>query len=327
MEMDQYLPIQSLDIEAESTIPFDIFVNLPLNKKIILYRKKGGEISAAKMQKFTENNVKNFFVDKKDYNEFVKYVALKMRNLVGAKDSETNRKMMAQTAKSILSSTLNQTDPAIANALMGNLNDITGIVIESSLTGAGVVGGMKMFSRLVQLADKGTDFQKHPVNVASLAVLITFGIGYSSARALSDMAMAALLHDVGLSKCPTKVIPFAHNLVELPMEERDYIYKHPEYSIEILQEKGVELSNHAKIIIEQHHEEFNGFGYPKGLRGFHINEMAQVLKVADELDQIINAIHVRPVVLKEEVRGLLNRLRDDKVVEANLLGRIRAVLI
>jgi response regulator RpfG family c-di-GMP phosphodiesterase len=141
------------------------------------------------------------------------------------------------------------------------------------------------------------------------------------------MAMAALLHDIGLSKCPTRVIAHAHNLVELPIRERAFIYKHPEYSLEILAEKGIEISNHAKLIIEQHHEEFSGFGYPKGLRGFHINEMAQVLRVADELDQLFQTMAQHPVLLKERVKDLLIRLRDDKVVEATLLGRIRAVLI
>jgi hypothetical protein len=66
-----YLPIQSLDIEAETKITFDLYVNLPLNQKYILYRKKGGTLATSKMEMFTNNNVKNFFIQRDDYQEFV----------------------------------------------------------------------------------------------------------------------------------------------------------------------------------------------------------------------------------------------------------------
>lgn len=326
MQDAQFLPIQSLDIEAESRITFNLYVNLPLNKKYVLYRRAGGKIESEKLEKFTEGNLANFFIEKKDYTEFVKYVALRIRKLVGGKDSVENRKMMAAAAKALLSSTLNQKDPAIASALMSNLNDITGTIIETTLENT-TFGSKKLFHRLAQLADKGSDFQKHPVNVASLAVLITFGIGYSREKILTDMAMAALLHDIGLSKMPTKVIPHAHNVLGLGIYERDWVYRHPEASIEILEEKKIQISQLAKTIILQHHEEFNGSGYPSGLRGFSINELAQILRVADEIDQLFNETLSSPGHLKVRLVELMQKLGEQKVIEPLLLSRIRQVIL
>lgn len=326
MSTEQFLPIQTLDIESETKITFNLYVNLPLNKKYILYRRAGGRIEAGKLEKFTENNMGNFFIEKKDYNEFVKYVALRIRSLVGREDSNENRKVMAAAAKAILSSTFNQKDPAIASAMMGNLNDITGMIIESSLDNT-TIGARKLFRRLTQLAAKGSDFQRHPVNVASLAVLITFGIGYSREKMITDMAMAGLLHDIGLSKLPPKVIPHAHDVLKVGIFERDWIYQHPQHSVDILTERNIPVSDLTKTIILQHHEEFNGSGYPAGLRGFALNELSQILRVADEIDQLFSDFYSSPGNLKVRLIEMLQRLGEMKVIEPMLLGRIKQVLI
>ncbi len=324
--VDSYLPIQSLDIEAETKITFNLYVNLPLNKKYVLYRRAGGNINTSRLEQLTHGNLTNFFIEKEDYKEFVKYVALRIKALVGSESTEENRKVMTAAAKAILNSTLNQSDPATISALVGNLNDITGIIIESALENVGY-GNPKLFYKLSQLAEKGTDFQKHPVNVASLAVLITFGIGYSREQLLTDIAMAALLHDVGLSKVPTRILPHAHEPVRLAINDRDWVYKHPELSVKLLEEKKVPISDLTKLMIRQHHEEFNGSGYPNGLRGFNINEMSQILKVADEVDQLFRQHTSSMGNLRIRVTEMLAHMGDNKVIEPSLLARIRQVLV
>jgi hypothetical protein len=61
-----YLPIQSLDIEADTKINFNLYVNLPLNNRYILYRRAGGHIESHRMEKLNDGNLSNFFIEKKD---------------------------------------------------------------------------------------------------------------------------------------------------------------------------------------------------------------------------------------------------------------------
>lgn len=326
LSLEKYLPIQNLDIQADSKIPFNLYVNLPLNQKIVLYRRANGHVDTAKVEQFTQSHISNLFIEKQDYMEFVRYVAFRMRSLLGKEESEENRKMMAAAARSMLVSTINQTDTAIARAMMNNLSDITGMIIEGVLENLGI-GSRKMFHRLLALAEKGSDFQRHPVNVASLATLITFGIGHSNQQALTDVAMAALLHDVGLSKLPTKIISVGHDLSNLSAEEQVHIRRHPELSVQIIEEKGVSASDMAKLLIRQHHEDFSGKGYPLGIRGFQINELSQILRVADEIDVLFSEFYSSPGNLKVRVMELLARLNADQIVESSLLARIRRVLI
>jgi HD-GYP domain-containing protein (c-di-GMP phosphodiesterase class II) len=323
---ESFVPIQSLDIEAESRITFDLFINLPLNNKYILYRRAGGSLEAQKLETFAERNLISFFINKKDYAEFVKYVANRMKALVTTDDQEENKKMMIQAAKSILSSTFAASDSATTEALMGSLNDICGNVIESVMEASLESKGKKLYRNLVELASRGTDFQRHPVNVASIAVMLTCGIGYTNDKILADVAMAALLHDVGLSRVPPRLIPYAHRVQELNVQDKRLIFAHPRLTLEILQDKGISLSFMAKTIILQHHEEYGGGGYPNGVRGFNLNELAQLVKIADEIDNMFSQGHTERT-LRERLVDYLNDARLSKTIDPFLLDRIRGVLL
>jgi HD-GYP domain-containing protein (c-di-GMP phosphodiesterase class II) len=320
-----FLPIQSLDIEAEKTISFNLYVNLPLNQRYVLYRRAGAVIENERLAKLAGQNVSQFFIEKKDYRQFISYVAQRLQELVGSSLTVENKRFMLAAARAVLSSTINQTDPAIAQVLMENLNEITVTLIEGMLDHSHPQ--RKLFSRFAALAEKGTDYQKHPVNVASLAVLLTFGIGYSSERTLTDMAIAGLLHDIGLSKLPPKVIAGAHYPLDLDVTDRALVYKHPAITVRMLEERQIPISNLAKTVILQHHEQYNGSGYPNGLRGFGINELAQILRVADDLDLLISHFQNRAGSLKLQVMEHFDYLSEQKVIEPMLLGRIRHVLI
>jgi|GEM_PF-3455922 len=325
---DSYIPIQCLDIEAQTAIPFDLYVNLPRNQKIILYRRSGAVLETDRLQNFASNNFTHFYIQKKHYREFVKYVAIRFRTLLGLSSSPEQARLMSGVAKSVLTSTFRQDNGQIAQVLMDNLNDITGTIIESSLEGAVYLKAKQMFQRLTLLAEKGTDFQKHPINVTSLAVLLSFGIGYNNERILGDLAMAALLHDVGLSKLPTRVIQQAHHPLSLTMEERLQLRTHPELAIDVLKERDVQISDLTEIIISQHHEEFSGTGYPLGLRGYNLNELSQILRVADEIDQIFGKLQADKEnyqfgIIRKSLQELFDHLQSNKIIEPGLLARLR----
>jgi HD-GYP domain-containing protein (c-di-GMP phosphodiesterase class II) len=321
-----YLPIQTLDIGAETKLGFDLYVNLPLNNKMILYCRKGAQVETGRLEKLANLNLSNFYIRGEEYHDFVKYVAVRIKNLVGSENSEINLKIMKATAKAILSSTFNQEDPATINALMQNLNDIAAAIIDGVLETSGRYN-RRTFMKLAELAEGGSDFQKHPVNVSSLAVLICFGIGYNSPRSLADAAMGALLHDVGLTKLPTNVITKAHDPMDLPIAQRELLYNHPRLAIEVLNERGVRLNDTIKTMILQHHEQFNGTGYPVGLRGFQLHEMSMVLRVADELDRLVSAGSSGRRSLKLRVTELFDYLQQSRVIDPVLLTRIRSVIL
>lgn len=326
MELQNYVPIQSLDLEAERAITFDLYLNLPLNKKVIRYRKKGGTLESQRLAQLLDGNVTNFWIRKEDYKAFVMYVAKRLQALVEHPDPVTQKNMAVVSAKAILTSTFQANDSAMVKALMGNLNEITIVLIDSVLENISPIR-KKAFRRLMEFSDKGTDFHKHPVNVSSLAVLISFGIGYSTNKILTEVAMGALLHDIGLARLPARVSASAHDPLALNPADRQLLYDHGQKGLDILDEKSIVVSEIVKSIITQHHEQFNGFGYPAGLRGFDINEFAQIVRVADELDHVVRNHGDSADSLRRQLETLFFQLHEEKIIEPSLANRIRNLFL
>jgi len=94
--------------------------------------------------------------------------------------------------------------------------------------------------------------------------------------------MGALLNDVGMMKIPHHVLK---KPVQLTEPEWAQIRKHPTYSLEIL-ESSPGIPERSKVVAIQHHERYDGSGYPHGLKEEAIDIFAQIAGISDFYDAI-----------------------------------------
>lgn len=135
---------------------------------------------------------------------------------------------------------------------------------------------------LVSLAQiKGYDEYTfvHSVNVGILITSLANSIGYRR-DLLLDVGVGGLLHDIGKMRVPEHILNKNGTYTQ---EEFSIMKKHPVHGLNILKESK-NISDISKIIIAQHHERFNGKGYPKGVYGKQIHEAALIAAVADVYD-------------------------------------------
>lgn len=125
------------------------------------------------------------------------------------------------------------------------------------------------------------DIYFHSLNVAVIAMMIGRAKGYS-AEQLKELSFAALFHDMGKVKIPTAIL---RKQAPLTDPEANYLKLHTKYGLDLANQIE-DFPETAKIVIEQHHELRDGSGYPKGLRGDEINEIAQVIIVANAFDNL-----------------------------------------
>jgi hypothetical protein len=118
----------------------------------------------------------------------------------------------------------------------------------------------------------------HIERVSRGSVMIATEIGMRAGR-VEAIRYAGMLHDVGKLGVPTSVLQKRSALTD---DEYAAIQLHPMHGLDIVREIG--FLDEALAGIMHHHERIDGKGYPMGLAGDEIPEIARVLAVADAFD-------------------------------------------
>lgn len=144
---------------------------------------------------------------------------------------------------------------------------------------------------LMDIRQKEDYMFSHAVNTCLLSVLTGTAMGYEAHR-LEELGLAAMLHDVGKIKFTKRLS--AQFPRRLTAQEKEEYRQHPFYTLEILKENK-SLSMDIINACFQHHERWDGSGYPMGISGDVIHEYAQIISIADVYDRLITGLpHRKP---------------------------------
>ena len=136
----------------------------------------------------------------------------------------------------------------------------------------------------------------HSKRVADYARKIAARMGKSKEEQ-EEIYRAGLLHDVGKIRIPAEIINKPGRLTD---EEYNIIKIHPVTGYHILQ--GISEDSVIAIAAKYHHERYDGKGYPNGLAGENIPEVARILGVADAYDAMASNRSYRKSLPQEVVR-------------------------
>lgn len=121
----------------------------------------------------------------------------------------------------------------------------------------------------------------HSINVALLTFAIAKIINYQGEK-LKRLVLGALLHDIGKLTIPISIIDKPSTLSD---EEMHVVQTHPTRGFQ--RSSDFFLPRSVLAVILEHHERWNGLGYPKGLSKGAIHPYAQIVAVADVFDALI----------------------------------------
>ena len=156
----------------------------------------------------------------------------------------------------------------------------------------------------------------HQQRMASLACAIAEEMGLDPDQ-VDGIRVAGTLHDIGKIAVPAEILAKPRKLNEL---ELGLVRMHSETSYEILRE--IEFQWPVAEMVYEHHERYDGTGYPRGLKGDEILPEARVMAVADVLEAMISHRPYRPAheleAALEEVESGSGTLYDPEVCDACL---------
>ncbi len=142
----------------------------------------------------------------------------------------------------------------------------------------------------------------HVKRVAEYSYVLALGLGMSAEEA-EKIKMASPMHDIGKVAIPDAVLKKPGKLTD---EEYDIMKTHTTIAYNLLKNSNRDLLKSAASIAHEHHEKWDGSGYPQRLKGEEIHIYGRITAVADvfdalgsdrvykkawELDRIINLFH------------------------------------
>ncbi len=134
----------------------------------------------------------------------------------------------------------------------------------------------------VEIEKKDGSTSDHCERIRSMSIELGQYLELSSDQ-LSTLSFGAFLHDLGKLNVPDSILQKPGKLTP---EEFEVMKKHALYGKEMLVETGLPYFYSASVVLEQHHERYNGSGYPYGLKGDEIDILASIVAVVDSYDAI-----------------------------------------
>jgi putative nucleotidyltransferase with HDIG domain len=173
------------------------------------------------------------------------------------------------------------------------------------------VGMLSALLRTLDLRDEMT--ARHSAAVARYSRAIAQKAGFTS-REAELVHIAALLHDVGKFILPDRILK-----ANVPLTDEDWmlIRRHPQQGARVV--SAVDGYGPVAEIILAHHERIDGKGYPRGLTGEDIPEMAKIISVADTYDVMTARDSYRTPVSSfeaiQELRRVAGTQLDERFVD------------
>lgn len=172
---------------------------------------------------------------------------------------------------------------------------------------------------IAKLKEKDNTLAEKSIKVFILFLAFAKHIGIKKDQ-LVDIGLAAILHDIGMLTVPKSVL----NSAFLNKEERQYIENHTKVGVDILSQES-DFSELTLKIISHHHENINGSGYPKGLKGRDISVYGRMLNITCMYEALTRDRAYKKAVSPIEAVTCLIRNIDTKIDSRLTLKFIEAL--
>lgn len=139
--------------------------------------------------------------------------------------------------------------------------------------------------------------QRHTMSVAA-------ALGVKDAKQLDAIRAAALLHDTGKLAVPEYIL---NKPGPLTASEFERMKVHADVGADIL--RSIDFPYPVEPIVRHHHENWNGTGYPQGLKGQEIPLGARILSVVDCYDALTSDRPYRPRYTRQQAEQILRERR------------------
>ncbi len=292
-------------IKAGKVLTFDVHLYFQANAHVIVFLRNGESPSAEVLNKYRNRHLKQIWIHKSDVAAFRAYhaapvepavvptaplppppVAAKQTHegafitaVMDSKELTKDQKqvVVAKAAQNALAEATTAKNAKEQGARDKKMKQMVQDILESTAE------HLESVAAEIWGAAEGDAHLQHGITTATYAVVLSMAFGRIDKALVADLAFAALIHDVGLTQVPVQCIPLISKGFSPP---QDNPYRlHVQYSNELIKDFHPKTNPRVFTIVGQHHEKFDGSGYPQNLKGFKVDDIAQILALADMLSK------------------------------------------
>lgn len=273
---DLYIPIPLKMIQPDQALVSDVY--LKINDKYIKYKESGDEISSEKFDFFISKNLQEIYVlkdEESNVNNWVEEKKTESINQLVDEVGEEHRDIVEkrEEIREIVYETFadQDLDSASVELLQHHAKEFVEMASAEKVNKA-IIAKLNNFNP--SIAD-------HSVNTANLSVYVAMCCGFGNQYDLEIVYMGGLLHDYGKAKIPANILENKGNAVY-----SQAIQDHPAKGVKMIK-KMKNIPEEVQMIVAQHHEQHNGNGFPKGLKGDSIYKFAMIVAIANVFNNTV----------------------------------------
>lgn len=265
-----YKPIHLEYIHLDKKLTQDVYIHV--HSQFVMYKRAGQEFTQQDKQQLQSTNTQVLYLFIESEEEMRRFFEDNLESIIENQNISTKEK-----SEVLYKCALGIAHDIFEKPFKRETVDRSKIVVDQTLSLLNQ--DSDAFVQMIALSGHDYYTYTHSVNVMTFAVTLLSNMGFRDPKFLKEAGMGALLHDIGKSKVPLKILNKPGKLTE---DEWNVMKQHPQMGAEIV--ASARLPERGVNVIVQHHERINGQGYPHGLVGENIPIASQAVSLADVYD-------------------------------------------
>lgn len=275
-ETSDYIPVELNAIVVDTIVGCDLYLKNCTNNEVryVLYCGGTKVISSDKIEDLRRHQIKSMFIRKADQKVYLKYVETSLKHVINNEKMDIKEKafIVYGVAKNIMTDIFE--DPRSGEHMERSKTWVSSTIDM-------VMKNKDSYFSMISMISYDYYTYTHSVNVSVLGLLFAKYLGLDGSE-MQSLGTGLLLHDVGKTQVDSAIINKTDRLND---EEIVQIKMHVELGADILKQTGG-IENASFFPILQHHEKFNGGGYPYRLKGDEIHRYGRIACIIDVYDAL-----------------------------------------
>ncbi len=295
MNKNQYCEVAiEIFLRMQNPLPFDVFVRMSEEKFTKVFNV-GDHVDASRVKNYAQKGADRLYIMKKDRRKYISSTERVIRKLLGQENLSLGEAGFAIEELS---------EQIMFEIYEDGIFDVDSLMRVQNLTRTYVKllkSDVKVLTAFLRMSREETYMVRHSISTGIIALLLAKADNNANERVLEIICLGGLLHDLGMSKLPQELNDADRKLTA---EEWQLIKTHNDLGVKIVEDIKT-FPQEVKDVIAQHHEQYNGLGYPRGYTGDQIYYPARVVAIADSFSALTTRRGGRPLFNPAEALEVL----------------------